>query len=532
MALEAGSLSHSGPQGRPLTERRLRIRHKVHSPAYATRDHDSSFILPHLNEIVDIGEDGMCFQNSSPLEPNQTLKVCLDLSETKAHIEADGEIIWSNDSGRTGVRFHKISKESLPQLRQWLFINNIIACVNHSGFAAQPKIDVSAAIEASEYSGALMPDHTSALIAVAAIDREVTALGPNVDAALQLISSRARALTRASGAAVALSGGDNMICRASSGPDTPPVGATLHVGSGFSGECVRTGQLLHCEDSETDSRVDRETCNSLGVRSMIAAPVRVDGLILGILEVFSPQAHIFTESDKDILRRLSETVSQVVVRSVLPASGSSEVLSEGSPGSAIGSEADESSGFSRLSRLLLALVVAVVMSLLAFVVIPRVRGKTTDSHAAIQNPVPVSSSPNHGAQTANTPETLAGLRRLAEQGDTTAQFDLGARYATGDKVKQDYTEAAHWFELAADRGEAKAQSVLAAYYWDGTGVPKDLGKAYFWAILARANQDESSQIRAAELATRLTYGERLAIQQQADDWIKQHSLGMTSASSR
>jgi len=34
-----------------------------------------------------------------------------------------------------------------------------------------------------------------------------------------------------------------MLCRASSGPCAPPVGVTLQVGSGFSGECVRTGKL-------------------------------------------------------------------------------------------------------------------------------------------------------------------------------------------------------------------------------------------------------------------------------------------------
>ena len=85
--------------------------------------------------------------------------------------------------------------------------------------------------------------------------------------------------------------------------------------------------------------------------------------------------------------------------------------------------------------------------------------------------------PSHQAQNAVQPsalQSLDALRHLAEQGDATAQFALGIRYATGNEVKQDYTEAARWFSLAAERGEVKAQSVLAAYYWDGTGVPKDL----------------------------------------------------------
>ncbi len=527
MPLEAGIFSHSGPQSRPWSERRLRIRHKVHSPAYATRDHDSSFILPHLNEIVDIGEGGMCFQNSSRLEPGSSLKMCLDLSETKAHVEADGEIVWSDDSGRTGVRFQKMSRESLQHLRQWLFVNNVIAYATHARSAARDKPDSLAFPEPAEYHAPLLPDHTCALIAVAAIDREVTALGMDVDGALQMIADRALALARATGAAIALSGGETMICRASSGSDAPPAGAILTAGSGFSGECVRTGQLLHCEDSETDSRVDRASSKALGVRSMIAAPVRVEGSVHGILEVFSPQAHIFTDSDQEILQRLADIVSQAITRAESRARGVPEAL----PDSAY--ESDEPAGSSRLLRLLVALAATVIISALALVVIPRVRSKAGDSRLAAQTQLPAASGANRSVPVANLPEGVDDLRRLAEQEDVTAQFALGARYATGDdKVKQNYTEAARWFLRAADQGDVKAQSVLAAYYWDGTGVPKDLGRAYFWAILARANQDEPSKIRAAELESRLGDSEKFAIQQQADDWIKQHSLGITSAASR
>ena len=387
MASQADKLLHPAP------ERRLSIRHKVHSPAYATKDESSSFILPHLNEIVDIGEGGMCFQNSSPLEPKQNLKLCLDLSETQTHIEAEGEVVWSSDSGRTGVRFQKISKESLQQLREWLFINNIVACANHSSFAVPAKTDIGAASESLEYSAPLLPDHTSALAAVAAINREVAALGPDVDAALQSISDRALGLMRATGAAIALAGSENMICRASSGADAPPVGAILQIGSGFSGECVRTGQLLHCEDSETDLRVDRQSCKALGVRSMIAAPIRSDGVVSGLLEVFSPLAHIFTDSDKDILQRLAEIISQAIRRSTLPASNSVEVPMSDPLDDSL-EDTEESGGSSRRTRLFLALAAAGVATLLALIVIPQVRSKITDAHPAVQNPASQSSSTN------------------------------------------------------------------------------------------------------------------------------------------
>ena len=97
------------------------------------------------------------------------------------------------------------------------------------------------------------------------MQREVEALGADLAGALQLIAGRAQTLVRASGAAIALATADPnfMDCRASAGPGAPPVGARLQVGSGFSGECVKTGRLLRCDDTDLDSRVDAESCRAL-----------------------------------------------------------------------------------------------------------------------------------------------------------------------------------------------------------------------------------------------------------------------------
>ena len=54
-----------------------------------------------------------------------------------------------------------------------------------------------------------------------------------------------------------------------------------------------------------------------------------------------------------------------------------------------------------------------------------------------------------GAQ-AQTPE-IDALRARAEQGDASAQFNLGVRYADGEGVPQDDAEAVRWYRLAAAR---------------------------------------------------------------------------------
>jgi protein TonB len=86
----------------------------------------------------------------------------------------------------------------------------------------------------------------------------------------------------------------------------PPLGARLDDQSGISGECLREGQALRCEDTETDTRVDAEACRSLGLRSLAVAAIRENNAVVGILEVFSPEPNTFTERHLEVLRQLAE----------------------------------------------------------------------------------------------------------------------------------------------------------------------------------------------------------------------------------
>ncbi len=80
------------------------------------------------------------------------------------------------------------------------------------------------------------------------------------------------------------------------------------------------------------------------------------------------------------------------------------------------------------------------------------------------------------------PEALGALslRQAASGGDARAQYVIALRYAQGQGIAQDLTEAAHWLERAASAGLAPAQYRLASMYERGQGVTKDLGKARSW----------------------------------------------------
>ncbi|MBI4661709.1 MAG: SEL1-like repeat protein [Verrucomicrobia bacterium] len=67
------------------------------------------------------------------------------------------------------------------------------------------------------------------------------------------------------------------------------------------------------------------------------------------------------------------------------------------------------------------------------------------------------------------------------------QYDTGLRHANGDGVKQDFTEAAKWYRLAAEAGHAAAQKNLGLLYASGKGVPQDYAEAEKWLREAAAH---------------------------------------------
>ncbi|MGO9647820.1 MAG: N-acetylmuramoyl-L-alanine amidase [Terriglobales bacterium] len=129
-----------------------------------------------------------------------------------------------------------------------------------------------------------------------------------LDEVLQLVAERALAITGADGVAIALAEGDAIVCRAVAGKVTPDAGARLDPNSGFSGACLTSGQVVRCDDSETDARVNAETCRALGTRSMVAVPLSARQAIIGLVEAFSSEPYGFNDCDVRSLSLLAELI--------------------------------------------------------------------------------------------------------------------------------------------------------------------------------------------------------------------------------
>jgi hypothetical protein len=256
-----------------------------------------------LSELLDLHEDGFAVQTSERLETDRALTLCLEMPETKTYIHGAGQVIWSDDAGRGGIRFSGLSETSRKLLKEWLFANLLVACSNYSARMQQ--------LERREREQAESFAHPAIASPLEVLRREVHEIGGDFDAALQLIAERALSLTGATGAALAFLTDDSMICRARAGAPAPPLGAPIDLCQGLSGECVLTGQLVSSEDAENDPCVDPVVARVQGIASLMAAPILSDSRVLGLIEVFSPRPCAFTSDHANVLHRLVEIISEI-----------------------------------------------------------------------------------------------------------------------------------------------------------------------------------------------------------------------------
>ncbi len=144
----------------------------------------------------------------------------------------------------------------------------------------------------------------------------------DLDAILEAITDAARMLTGASGAAVAMWKEGAMVCRARTGDTAPALGAQLNAKTGISGECLRTGKIQHCADTENDPLVDLEVCRSLGLRAIAVLPIRGWRRVSGIIEVFSPKPGAFSKQHIACLQQIAALAERA--RAAQPESARSE----------------------------------------------------------------------------------------------------------------------------------------------------------------------------------------------------------------
>ena len=318
-------------------DRRHSLRQRVNTPAFASFDGVTGGM------ILDLSEEGMAMQSQAPMEAHSIVPLHLSLGEPTAYLETTGYVAWADALGRAGVRFSELPDKSRERLREWLTVNAWTPSwkaprwvVRDSVFAgdSNPSATGTTGVALNLDSDPEPAEESLSSPAVpvsTTVQYEFKSLTGDLDAALNLIASRACSITRGTGAAVALIDDTGMTCRAVAGTNVPPIGALVDVENGFTGECVRAGRGLRCDNADSDSRVDAEACRRLGIRSILAAPVLYERDLVGLVEVFAVWPYAFDEGDLAVVERLAQTVVSTLSRAEVfqeVASGRLPVASE------------------------------------------------------------------------------------------------------------------------------------------------------------------------------------------------------------
>jgi len=95
----------------------------------------------------------------------------------------------------------------------------------------------------------------------------------------------------------------------------------------------------------------------------------------------------------------------------------------------------------------------------------------------------------------------------------------GGMYYKGQGVPQYYQEAVRWYQKAPEQGNASAQSNLGIMYDKGRGVAQDYIQAYVWASLAAAQGDEDAVQGLKMIKKEMTPAQLAEAQRLARKWI-------------
>jgi len=358
------------------------------------------------------------------------------------------------------------------------------------------------------------------------------------DFALSVIAEHARVLAHADGAAIAL-GREPAVCRARVG-FAPSLGVELRPDSGLSGECLRTGRIIHCPDTLKDPRVNTIAAGDLTIRSVLVVPIKSKGQVSGLLEVFSFNPDCLDQQQTAVLLQLGDLVTKLNEHSsrkdidfIVPRSNDSGAdVRIGAAGitslplqrtqSCLSIEHERATPCAdravikwvTIAPPRLALAAIAILICLGVVVSWISRATSSDGHS-------VTSRPPWGIlQPASTVEMPAKTVPSPQNGNI--EYAVGLKYQRGEGFPKNESQALNWFRKAAERGHADAEYELASAAASGRGMARDYVAAYTWYTLARVSGNAASERALNRLKRKMRKDQIHEAEQQAQTWLRTH----------
>jgi PAS domain S-box-containing protein len=152
---------------------------------------------------------------------------------------------------------------------------------------------------------------------VVRLQQAIAASEADLKTVLDLIAVHSQALTGAAGAAVLMIEGSEMVYRAAAGTAQPHLGLRIPRAASLTGLAAEQMEVLICDDTAFDRRVNREACALVGARSLLTVPMKSEGRAAGALLVMSGQTRTFGQREVGTLQILAEWLGLVIQRDAI-----------------------------------------------------------------------------------------------------------------------------------------------------------------------------------------------------------------------
>ena len=113
----------------------------------------------------------------------------------------------------------------------------------------------------------------------------------------------------------------------------------------------------------------------------------------------------------------------------------------------------------------------------------------------------------------------------AKQGYVDSQYALGIMFDNGMGTSQDYKEAVRWYRLAAEKGDNLAQNNLGTMYERGRGVLQDMVFAHMWYNIAASDGNELASKNRDMVLKKMTPSQIENAQDLARECVKKNYKG-------
>lgn len=131
---------------------------------------------------------------------------------------------------------------------------------------------------------------------------------------LDLIADRARIVADASGIAIGLLMGNQLVYQAGSGSGTQYIGQRVTAVLSMSAHTGPRKEILRVANAESDSRIEAAICLERDAKALLIMPIYRECFVAGVLEVLFGDAHSFGDREVHTYRVMANLVEEAMAR--------------------------------------------------------------------------------------------------------------------------------------------------------------------------------------------------------------------------